>query len=146
MRQDLTKLKKSVLPQLVAAGLFAAFLQGPRCLRVLEQVLGAESGGGPEESAKRVQPGTWVEMLTQATAELPYAVIAADMYEPGAKLVCVNRAFEKLTGYDEEASVGRNCRFLQGAKTEPQAVQQLVDALRMHAGQVQAEDGETLRK
>ena len=50
--------------------------------------------------------------------------------QPGARLVCVNGAFERLTGYGRDFAVGRNCRFLQGADTEPAAVQQLVEALR----------------
>ena len=52
------------------------------------------------------------------------------MQQPGARLVCVNGAFERLTGYGRDFAVGRNCRFLQGADTEPAAVQQLVEALR----------------
>ena len=69
-------------------------------------------------------------MLRKATENLPFAVIASDMFEPGAKLVSVNAAFEQLTGYEREEVLGRNCRFLQGEETEQDAVQQLVDALR----------------
>ena len=72
----------------------------------------------------------WLAMLRKATENLPFAVIASDMFEPGAKLVSVNAAFEQLTGYEREEVLGRNCRFLQGEETEQDAVQQLVDALR----------------
>eukprot|EP00966_Prymnesium_polylepis_P303856 7019730-Prymnesium_polylepis.1 len=52
------------------------------------------------------------------------------MHQPGAKLVSVNPAFEELTGYPAEEAVGENCRFLQGAETEQDAILQLVEALR----------------
>ncbi len=35
-------------------------------------------------------------------------------------MIAVNPAFEKMSGYPSEETVGRNCRFLQGAKTDPQ--------------------------
>ena len=40
-------------------------------------------------------------------------------------------AFEVLTGYSEEDTLGKNCRFLQGEDTEPVALLQLVEALRL---------------
>ena len=74
--------------------------------------------------------GQWLEMLARATEKLPFALIASDMFEPGAKIVCANEALERLTGYEREEVMGRNCRFLQGEETEQGAVQQLVEALR----------------
>jgi PAS domain-containing protein len=44
--------------------------------------------------------------------------------------VYVNHAFESLTGYSSSDAVGRNCRFLQGAKTEVAAVAELVECVR----------------
>ena len=44
-------------------------------------------------------------------------------------LVYVNRAFETLTGYAAEMAVGRNCRFLQGEKTEKADVERLGKAV-----------------
>jgi len=78
-----------------------------------------------------VMPGTWVEMFANAAEKLPYAIIAADMNKPGAKLICVNPAFEALTRYCAARAIGRNCRFLQGEKTEAKAVHELVEGLRM---------------
>ena len=69
-------------------------------------------------------------MLAQATRGIPFAICVADMYQPGARLISVNPAFETLTGYPEEECLGRNCRFLQGEETEQDAVLQLVEALR----------------
>ncbi len=44
-------------------------------------------------------------------------------------IVFANRAFRRLTGYSEEEIVGRNCRFLQGPKTDPDAVARIRDAI-----------------
>lgn len=40
-------------------------------------------------------------------------------------IVYVNKAFEKLTGYSFDASVGRNCRFLQCEETDPRRVDRI---------------------
>ncbi|MGN6242725.1 MAG: SpoIIE family protein phosphatase [Motilibacteraceae bacterium] len=40
-------------------------------------------------------------------------------------LVWVNPAFTAMTGYSEEELLGRNCRFLQGPDTDPEAVARL---------------------
>lgn len=40
-----------------------------------------------------------------------------------------NNAFLNLTSYEESEVLGRNCRFLQGAETDPVAVRQLRDAV-----------------
>jgi len=42
----------------------------------------------------------------------------------------VNREFARVTGYDKHEAQGRNCRFLQGPKTEPQSVAVIQDTLR----------------
>jgi PAS domain S-box-containing protein len=44
-------------------------------------------------------------------------------------LVFVNPAFERTTGYSYDEAVGRNCRFLQGADTDPAAVERVRELL-----------------
>lgn len=41
---------------------------------------------------------------------------------PDNPIIFANDAFQKLTGYDREDLIGRNCRFLQGAQTDPETV------------------------
>ncbi|ATO20532.1 regulator [Acinetobacter sp. LoGeW2-3] len=41
----------------------------------------------------------------------------------------VNPAFEDLTGYKKEEIIGKNCRFLQGPDTDPEAVDKIRNAL-----------------
>jgi PAS domain S-box-containing protein len=57
------------------------------------------------------------------------AVIATDITftitdpcQPDNPLVWVNPSFTRVTGYEAEEVVGRNCRFLQGPATDPAAV------------------------
>jgi PAS domain S-box-containing protein len=45
-------------------------------------------------------------------------------------LIWVNPSFTRVTGYDQDDAVGRNCRFLQGPATDPATVQEIRDALR----------------
>jgi PAS domain S-box-containing protein len=49
---------------------------------------------------------------------------------PDNPIEVVNPAFSGLTGYSEADIVGRNCRFLAGAGTEPLATDRIRDALR----------------
>ena len=45
-------------------------------------------------------------------------------------LVYANKAFETITGYTQEESVGKNCRFLQGAEHDQKGVIQLREAIK----------------
>ncbi len=42
----------------------------------------------------------------------------------------VNKEFEKLTGFTSDEVIGKNCRLLQGEKTEPTAVKSLSTSIR----------------
>lgn len=44
---------------------------------------------------------------------------------PDNPVVFVNDAFCRLTGYDRDAIIGRNCRFLQGEDSDPATVAQI---------------------
>jgi PAS domain S-box-containing protein len=45
-----------------------------------------------------------------------------DPHQPDNPLIFCNQAFEKLTGYAQAEILGRNCRFLQGEGTDPEAI------------------------
>lgn len=59
----------------------------------------------------------------------PFGISFADPHQPDMPLVYVNDAFVEQTGYPPEEALGRNCRFLQGADTQPEVVQQIRDTL-----------------
>ncbi|WP_137678897.1 PAS domain-containing protein [Aurantiacibacter suaedae] len=61
--------------------------------------------------------------------DLPFSLVIADAQLPDMPLVYVNRAFERVTGYNREFVIGRNCRFLQGADTNPADRQLIREAL-----------------
>ena len=68
-------------------------------------------------------------LFEQAMAQTRMAVCLCDPHAPDAPIVFVNRAFRWLTGYDEQDIIGRNCRFLQGPGTDPEAVARIRTAL-----------------
>jgi PAS domain S-box-containing protein len=45
-------------------------------------------------------------------------------------IVYANKAFEQITGYSKEETVGRNCRFLQGQEREQEELQQIREAIK----------------
>jgi PAS domain S-box-containing protein len=64
-----------------------------------------------------------------AMDEAPVGITIADAARRDRPLTYVNRAFEELTGYSEDNSLGRNCNFLQGEDTDSEAVAELSRAL-----------------
>jgi PAS domain S-box-containing protein len=59
-------------------------------------------------------------------------VVLADPSLTDCPIVYCNDAFCALTGYDRTEILGRNCRFLQGPGTDPEAVQRIGEALAGH--------------
>lgn len=67
--------------------------------------------------------------LVDASAE---GVVLVDAQLPERPVVYVNPAFEKLTGYDASALIGRNLRFLQADDDEQDAKARLREALKIN--------------
>lgn len=61
----------------------------------------------------------------RAIAAVVSGVLVTDPNQPDNPIVDVNPAFERMTGYPKEQALGRNCRFLQGPGTDPDAVEGL---------------------
>lgn len=59
--------------------------------------------------------------------DIPLALTSAVFSD--APLMMVNDAFLRLTGYTRDEVIGRNCRFLQGPESEPEARRKLRDAI-----------------
>ena len=53
----------------------------------------------------------------------------SDPSRPDNPLIWVNPAFTRITGYEFDEAIGRNCRFLQGRASDPRAVARMRQAL-----------------
>lgn len=82
-----------------------------------------------------------VELLASAThvARNSICITDADLDEPGPRILYVNPAFERMTGYAAAEVLGRNPRFLQGPATD----RRVLDRLRADLEAGRAFQGET---
>ena len=62
------------------------------------------------------------------TTRMP--MVLSDPNQPDNPIVFANKAFMHMTGYDRSEVVGRNCRFLQGTDSDPEAVDRIRHAVR----------------
>jgi PAS domain S-box-containing protein len=70
-----------------------------------------------------------LQRLQQAIDDASVPITLADPSQEDNPLVYVNDAFEEMTGYPPEETLGRNCRFLQGEDTDSEKVAALRDAI-----------------
>ena len=89
----------------------------------------AQHTGRPFNAEEDNFPGSSGLLFEQAMAQTRMAVCLSDPHQPDQPIVFANRAFRRLTGYEEEEILGRNCRFLQGAKTDRDAVARVREAI-----------------
>lgn len=57
------------------------------------------------------------------------SMIITDPRQPDNPIVFVNDAFLRLSGYERQEVLGKNCRFLQGPRTDKATVDQLREAI-----------------
>ena len=62
----------------------------------------------------------WLRERAVSATDVSFTI--SDARQPDSPLVWVNPAFTRTTGYAFDEAVGRNCRFLQGPDTDPEAV------------------------
>jgi PAS domain S-box-containing protein len=67
--------------------------------------------------------------LAQAITSASEGVIITDPNQPDNPIVYSNPAFSRMSGYQPEEVMGRNCRLLQGSGTDPQAIAQIRQAI-----------------
>ncbi|WGH80204.1 PAS domain-containing protein [Jannaschia ovalis] len=60
-------------------------------------------------------------LSAQSVGAFPFSLVLTDPRQEDHPIVYVNPAFTRTTGYQPEEVVGRNCRFMQGPGTQPQA-------------------------
>ena len=72
----------------------------------------------------------WLHSFVPVAETYPACIVISDMLMPGNPMCFVNPEFCRVTGYTKDDCQGRNCRFLQGPRTEPQSVAVIQDTLR----------------
>lgn len=62
--------------------------------------------------------------------EQAQSVVISDPHRPDMPIIFVTEEFELQTGYPPAEVLGRNCRFLQGPDTDPNAIEAIRQAIR----------------
>ena len=70
------------------------------------------------------------QILTKVLDSCVNGVTLSDPDVEDMPLVYANKAFEIVTGYSNEETVGRNCRFLQGTDRDQPEVSKLREAIK----------------
>ena len=86
----------------------------------------------PRQSAmagRQDELAEWLALKDRALDVAAEGVTIADARRPDRPLIYANEGFERMTGYAVAEVMGRNCRFLQGADTDPSAVSEIRSAL-----------------
>ena len=91
------------------------------------EVVGVQGVGRDVTARKERERELRVKNRAMDEAEVGISIV--DPHEPNKPLVYVNKGFERLTGYDSEEMLGRNCRFLQGPETDPAATERFSEAI-----------------
>ena len=85
--------------------------------------------GAVHDITERRERQQELQRLQQAIDGANVPITLADPSKEDDPLVYVNDAFEDVTGYPPEETLGRNCRFLQGEHTDPEKVTALSNAI-----------------
>ncbi|WP_306056290.1 bacterio-opsin activator domain-containing protein [Natronococcus wangiae] len=82
-----------------------------------------------ERTSEREPPASDRVVKERAINEAPIGITISDPDREDNPLVYINDAYEELTGYSSDEVVGRNCRFLQGDGSDPEAVATMREAI-----------------
>jgi len=91
--------------------------------------LDASSSGARSVASPAFETLGVAGLLEAAIAAVPTGVTIADPSLPDCPIVYVNDAFSRMTGYRPQEVLGRNCRFLQGERTDLAAVARVREAI-----------------
>lgn len=74
-------------------------------------------------------PGLIPQVLSKILDSCVNGITLADPDQEDLPLVYANKAFEAITGYTQEETIGKNCRFLQGTDRDQKERYQLKEAI-----------------
>lgn len=75
-----------------------------------------------------------LHLRDRAINAVSQGISITDPRQPDNPIIFASPGFERLTGYPLSEVLGRNCRFLQGAETDPEAVARIREAVRAGVG------------
>ncbi|CAK9166705.1 unnamed protein product [Ilex paraguariensis] len=84
----------------------------------------SDDGAGKERGFPRVS-----EDLKDALSAFQQTFVVSDATKPDFPIMYASAGFFKMTGYTSREVIGRNCRFLQGAGTDPEDVAKIRETL-----------------
>lgn len=70
-----------------------------------------------------------LRLKERAMDAAPIGITISDPDQPDNPLIYLNDAFEELTGYRKDETVGRNCRFLQGEASDEAAIREMRESI-----------------
>lgn len=70
------------------------------------------------------------QILTQILDGSVNGITLSDPDQEDNPIVYANKAFELITGYSKDETLGRNCRFLHDQEKDQQELQQIRDAIK----------------
>ncbi|MEO7251059.1 MAG: EAL domain-containing protein [Arenimonas sp.] len=79
--------------------------------------------GGMVDVSRQYEDEAELRLLRRAIEATENGIAIADARSEDLPLVYVNAAFERITGYTEAESIGRNCRFLQAGDRTQEGLQ-----------------------
>nr|AML77343.1 putative LOV domain-containing protein [Trigastrotheca pentaphylla] len=85
---------------------------------------GDSSDGGLARGFPRVS-----EDLKDALSTFQQTFVVSDASKPDYPIMYASEGFFKMTGYSSREVIGRNCRFLQGADTDPEELDKIRESL-----------------
>ncbi|MFC4436655.1 MULTISPECIES: bacterio-opsin activator domain-containing protein [Natrialbaceae] len=82
-----------------------------------------------ERTSEGDAPTSDLAVKERAINEAPVGITISDPDREDNPLVYINDAYQEITGYSYDEVVGRNCRFLQGPDSDPEAITEMREAI-----------------
>ena len=99
----------------------------------LPQIPSAETLAPPEPPREMAHPPSALTRrdlsMIKVIQDAQKAFVVTNPELPDNPIVWTSEAFLQMTGYDRDDVIGRNCRFLQGPRTDPRQVSVIRDAV-----------------
>lgn len=85
--------------------------------------------GTVQDITERNAAETEMRLMKSAVDSIVEGIVISDAQKPDYPIIYTNAAFKNLTGYAWEEIKSQNCRFLQGAETNPRTVDEIGKAI-----------------